>query len=418
MNTPPNAARLFSASSVALVVTAMTFAIRGGIMSPVGKEFGLNGAELGWAVGAAFWGFTLAMVFAGTLCDVLGMGRLFALAFAGHVSGIALTILASGFWSLFLSTLLVGVANGLVEATSNPLVATLYPEQKTTKLNRFHAWFPFGIVVGGLVAYGMNRMGLGWRIQVATILAPIVIYGWMFLGQKFPETERVASGVSTGEMFAECLRPLFLFMIVCMLLTSATENGTNQWIAFLLQNAGVPGILVLVWVTGLMVAGRMFAGPVVHRLSPTGMLLCSAVLSALGLYWLGYASGSWTIAAAAVFAVGVCYFWPTMLGFVSERLPKTGALGLAVMGAAGMLATSIALPIMGAINDRQTAAAIPHGTTVEMLRSAAPGTPAAAQWAAAQLAGGSATLGYVAVMPAVLVVAFTFLILQQRNRTG
>ena len=139
MNPSPNPARLFRASCVALIVTAMTFAIRGGIMSQLGREFHLSATELGWVVGTAFWGFTLAMVFGGPLCDVVGMGRLLAVAFAGHVAGIVLTIFAQGFWSLFISTLFIWLANGMVEAAANPLVATLYPDDKTTRLNHFHA---------------------------------------------------------------------------------------------------------------------------------------------------------------------------------------------------------------------------------------------------------------------------------------
>ena len=411
-----NAGRLFQASCVALIVTAMTFAIRGGIMSELGRQFSFTGAQLGWVVGAAFWGFTLAMVIGGPLCDVAGMGRLLKLAFAGHVAGLVLTIFSAGFWSLFCSTLLVGVANGLVEAASNPLIATLYPDEKTKRLNQFHAWFPGGIVIGGLISYAFQRLGLGWQAQVATMLLPTALYGAMFLNQPFPPTERVASGVSTRQMFAECLRPLFLFLMVCMLLTAGTENGTNQWLSLLLENAGVPGILVLVYVTGLMTVLRLAAGPVERRFSATGMLAGSAVLSTLGLLWLSRAGGLATLGAATVFAVGICYFWPTMLGFVSERLPRTGALGLALMGGAGMLATSLVLPVIGRIYDSQLAAALPAGATAGALRAALPGTAEASQWTAARLAAGSATLQFVAALPLLLIFAFAALLLQQRGK--
>jgi MFS family permease len=413
----PNAGRLFNASCVALIVTAMTFAIRGGIMSELGREFSLSGTELGLIAGMAFWGFTLAMVIGGPLCDVVGMGRLLKLAVVGHIVGILCTIFSLGFWSLFFSTMLVGIANGLVEAASNPLIATLYPHEKTKKLNQFHAWFPGGIVIGGVVAVLFQRIGLSWQVQMATMLLPAAIYGWMFLRQHFPQTERVASGVSTRDMFSECLRPLFLFMLVCMLLTAGTENGTNQWMPMLLENAGVPGIVVLIYVTGLMTVLRLWAGPVERVFSSTGMLLGSAIISSIGLYWLSQAAGlSATLGAATVFAVGICYFWPTMLGFVSERMPRTGALGLALMGGAGMLSTSVVMPVIGRIYDHQLATVLPAGTTAEALQTAAAGTPEAAQWAAVQLTAGSGTLQYVVILPLVLIVAFTILILQQRGK--
>jgi fucose permease len=201
-------------------------------------------------------------------------------------------------------------------------------------------------------------------------------------------------------MFKECLRPLFLFMICCMFLTAITENGTNQFITFLLESSGVPSILVLVWITGLMTVGRLFAGPVVHRISPPGVLLASAVFSVIGLLALSMAQGQMAFAAAFFYAVGVCYFWPTMLGFVSERLPKTGALGLAVMGGAGMLAASAALPVMGRIYDRGLAAATAAGIAGD----------------AAKLAAGSSVLRWMALLPVALLVAFSLLAYHQRGK--
>jgi MFS family permease len=323
-----------------------------------------------------------------------------------------------GFWSLFFSTLLIGMANGLVEGVTNPLIATLYTNEKTKKLNQFHAWWPGGVVIGGLVAFALRLLGFGWRIQVATMLLPTILYGFMFLGQRFPKTERVASGISTREMFAECLRPLFLFMVACMFLTAAIENGTNQWIAMLLEHSGISGILVLVWVSGLMMVGRLAIGPMVERVSVTGILLMSAILSAAGLFWMGHASGFWALIASGVYAIGVCYYWPTMLGFVAERLPRTGALGLAVIGGAGVFSISIALPLIGHIYDRELARALPSGIPLEVLRSAPLGTPTAAKWAAVQFAAGSATLRELVVLPLILILAFTVLILQQRGKAS
>ncbi|MFZ5495464.1 MAG: MFS transporter [Verrucomicrobiota bacterium] len=340
-------ARLFRASCVALIVTAMSFALRGAAAGAWATEFHLTDEQVGWINSTAFWGFTLAMVFGGPLCDAFGLGRIVGMASLGRAAGILLTIFAWDFWSLVGGTLLFGIANGSVEAACYPLIATLYPHDKTTKLNHFHVWFPGGIVIGGLTAFALGAAGFGWKTQFVTMLVPLAAYGWMFLGRSFPATERVQQGISTGSMFGACLRPGFLLMVVCMVMTAATELGPSQWIPNILSHAGVSGILVLVWITGLMAVGRQFAGPFVHRLAPNGMLVMSAALSALGLYAMSRASGGMLFAAATLFAFGVCFFWPTMLGYVSENFLRTGALGLAIMGGAGMLSAGYMVPFIG-----------------------------------------------------------------------
>ena len=422
-----NRDQLFLASCIALIVTAMSFAIRGALIEPLGTQFGLSKEQIGLVLGTAFWGFTLAMIIGGPLCDVLGMRRLLSIAFVGHLVGIVGTIVSGGFWSLFLSTLAFGLANGFVEAACNPLIATLYPDQKIKRLNMFHVWFPGGIVIGGVVAYlvGPAMLNLGgkehyWQIQMASMLLPLFIYGAMFMGKKLPSTERAASGVSMAQMFAACASPLFLLFVVCMLMTSATELGTTQWLPNILTfTTGAPGILYLIWINGLMACGRMFAGTIVHRISPIGLLIGSSTFSALGLYLLSRADSATAAAiAATVFAVGVCFFWPTMLGVVSERFPKTGALGLAIMGGAGMLSTSIILPLIGSRYDTVTAQSIPAGATVEALKAAAPGTSEAAAWVQAQAKGGAAGLELVVFMPIILLVVFTAMYLYDKSRGG
>ena len=313
------------------------------------------------------------------------------------------------YWSLFGGTLLFGIANGSVEAACNPLIAALYPDNKTTKLNQFHVWFPGGIVIGGLVGYLMGKLGLGWQAQFATMLLPLAAYAVLFVGQSMPKTERVEMGVSTGDMFAACLHPVFLLLVVCMLLTAATELGPNQWIPNILENAGVSGLLVLVWITGLMAVGRQFAGPFVHRLQPLGMLLGSAILSAAGLFLMSQTSGPMLFASATVFAFGVCFFWPTMLGYTNERFPKTGALGLAIMGGAGMLSASYVLPVIGRWYDDGIAARIPEGVTAEALQGAEAGSESALQWASIQAEAGLDAFGQVAYLPVGLAVIFLVL---------
>jgi MFS family permease len=408
--------QLFNASCVALVVTALAFATRGSFVEAWATEFNLTHVEVGWIVGTAFWGFTLAMVFGGPLVDIIGIGRIIAIAFFCHVAGIVLTIIATGFWSLFISTLLIGIANGSVEAACNPLITSMYTEEKTRRLNRFHAWFPTGIVIGGLAVYFFNKAGLAdWRYAMGIMLLPTFVYGYMFLNKKFPQTERVVSGFTYKDMLKACVSPLFIFMALSMILTAGTELGTNQWIAALLANVSSNPILLLVWISGIMALARQFGGTLIHNMKSTVVLLTSSVLAFIGCILMGYTSGAMVFASAGIFALGVAFFWPSMLGFVSENIPESGALGLAIMGGIGFLGGAIAQPVLGAIFDAQTLAAIPAGQAVETLKAAAAGTQEAANWASAQLAGGSHTLRLVAFVPAVLIVSFTFLHIWKRK---
>jgi MFS family permease len=332
-----NKSRLFNASCVALLVTSMTFAIRAGMLGDLGKQFNLTDTELGWIAGMAFFGFPVATTLGGFFVDLLGMKKWMWVAFGAHLLGLVLTIFAGGFWTLFISTFLVGFANGMVEAVCNPLVASMYTDNKIGMLNRFHVWFPGGLVIGSLLAAGMKSMGLGWELQVALILIPTLAYAYMFWGQEFPQTERVASGTSFSEMFAACATPLFLIMAVCMFFTANTELSTGQWVDKLLGNAGANSLLILALVNGIMAVGRFFGGPFIHALNPIRVLLVSSILAVLGLYLLRTTEGNTLYLAAAVFAAGCCFFWPTMLGFVNEKIPKSGALGLSLMGGVGML---------------------------------------------------------------------------------
>jgi MFS family permease len=411
--------QLFNASCVALIVTALAFATRGSFVEAWASEFNLTHTQVGWIVGTAFWGFTLAMVFGGPLVDIIGLGRIISIAFFCHVAGIILTIVATGFWTLFISTLLIGIANGSVEAACNPLITSMYTEEKTRRLNRFHAWFPTGIVIGGLVVYLFNNIGLSdWRYAMGIMLLPTFVYGYMFLNKKFPQTERVVSGFSYNDMLKACISPLFLFMAFCMILTAATELGTNQWIAALLANVSDNPILLLVWISGIMALARQFGGTFVHNTKSTLILLISSILAFVGALLMGYVSGAFLVfTAAGIFALGIAFFWPTMLGFVSENIPESGALGLAIMGGIGFLGGAIAQPVLGAIFDAQTTAAIPAGQVIEVLKSAAEGTREAAAWAAAQLTGGAHTLRFVAIVPAFLIIFFTFLHVRKRKDT-
>ena len=415
-----NRSQLFVASCLALLVTSLSFGIRAGILDRLGIQFGLDKAELGTIAATAFWGFPLAVVIGGMVVDIIGMKRLLILAFIFHIAGILLTIFAgefgNPFWALFISTLCIGIANGTVEAACNPLVATLYANDKTTKLNHFHLWFPGGIVLGTLIVYFFDKASLSWQVQVAMMIIPAVIYGFLFSKQKFPVTERVASGVSTGEMYRSLLNPLFLFLIICMFGTAITELFTGQWIQLLLNNVTQNSILILTVTTGVMVVGRGLAGPVVHRLSPAGVLVGSAIFSALGLYMLGHTSGNMIFVGALVFGIGVCYFWPTMLGFVSENLPRTGAVGINLMGGAGMFAVSLYMMFMGGVYDEKIIKHLPAGADLKIYNSGAATAEMKTALGEANKAAGPEILNTTLIIPLVLVVAFTGLLIYMRTK--
>lgn len=415
-----NRNQLFVASCLSLLVTSLSFGIRAGILNRLGVEFGLDKAELGTIAATAFWGFPLAVIIGGMVVDIIGMKRLLMLAFIFHLAGIVLTIFAGSFsnpfWSLFFSTLLIGIANGTVEAACNPLVTALYPENKTTKLNHFHLWFPGGIVIGTLIVYFFDKAAISWQFQVAMMIIPTLIYGFLFAKQKFPLTERVSSGVSTADMYKELARPLFIFMIICMFGTAITELFTGQWIDVLLRNVTDNALLILTVSTGVMAIGRAFAGPIVHRLAPQGVLLMSAILSALGLYLLGNTSGNMLFIGALVFGMGVCYFWPTMLGFVSEYLPKTGAVGINLMGGAGMFAVSIYMMFMGGFYDRLIAKKLPEGADIKLYNSPEATEEMRNALGEANKAAGPEIINATLIIPIILIVAFAGLYIYMRNK--
>lgn len=392
---------LFTASCIALVVTSMTFAFRAALEQRWAIEYNLTNQQLGWVFSPAFWGFTLAMIFGGPLCDVIGMKRLIGLAFAGHISGIIIYMFATNAKMLFAGTVCIGIGNGMVEAACNPLIVSMYENNKTTMLNRFHVWFPGGIVIGGLTAYVLiERMNTNWHLMIALLFLPVLLYGFLFSKLKFPQTERVKKGISTTTMFRSCLKPFFILMILCMFLTASTELGTGTWIQALLQGANVSGILILVFINGIMAIGRSVAGPFVHQLNPNRMLIFSALFAGIGLVLLSQVSGYAAFGAALVFAIGVCFFWPTMLGFVSETMPETGALGLSLIGGAGMLSVSFILPVMGGWYDGVQKKAMGSGLNLVQANSLA----------------GSSTFLKVALMPIIVFVVFILIYYFRKNK--
>lgn len=360
--------KLFLASCFALIATSMAFSIRADIIPALKLEFGLNDSQMGIIAGTGLWGFTVTIILGGILVDLFGMKLMLATAFLGHLLGVVLTLNAQGYSSLYWATLVIGLSNGMVEAVTNPLVTTLFKEQKTQALNRLHAWWPGGLIIGGLASFALTKylkldlpstqnevLFLGWRLKMGLILVPTSLYGILLMTQKFPQTERLSLGVATREMWKEALKPFFIFFAGLMMLTAATELGPDQWVGNLLANlAGIQGVLLLVYTAGIMFVLRNYlSGYILARFSPIGVLTFAALLSFVGLFLLSASSTpALVLLAATVFGIGKTFFWPNMLGVVSERFPKGGALVLGIMGGMGMLSAGwFAAPIMGKIQD-------------------------------------------------------------------
>lgn len=392
-----NKNKLFLAACISLVVTAMTFAIRAGILDQLGVQFSLNDTQLGYINGMAFLGFPIATVVGGLLYNSIGARKLMIIAFISHIIGLVMTIMAGGFWTLLISTFFIGFANGSVEAACNPMIADMYTRNRTAMLNRFHVWFPGGIVIGALVSKFMTDFGMGWQAQIGIMLIPTLIYGYLFFKETFPESEHIET--DTGLNIRSLANPLFIFIIACMTLTAISEFGPQQWVERILGNSGASPMLVLAMVTGIMAVGRYFGGFLVHKLNPIGVLLLSAIVTTLAVYSMSIAEGGMIYAAAILFALGVCYFWPTMIGFTSEYIPKTGALGMSLVGGAGMLSTAIWQPVIGSWLDSARESEMAAGIAQE----------------AAELAAGKATLGKMMFFPLTVAILFFILFLFRKK---
>lgn len=402
-----NPNRLFVLSCIALCVTAMTFAIRAGMLNDLGEEFSLNKTQLGWTAAMAFYGFPAATIIGGLLYNSMGPRKIMIVAFLGHLIGLGLTIFAGGFWGLVISTFCVGFANGAVEAGCNPMIANMYSDNKTTMLNKFHVWFPGGLVVGSLAALLIKKLfgesgASTWQLEIGIMIIPTLIYGWMIFTTKFPDvTLDKSDETDTAKNLKALISPLFIAMCILMTITATTELGTQQWVGSLLESSGAQPLVILAIVTGLMAIGRYFAGPLVHALNPVGVLLFSAIVTTLGVFLLSIATGPVTYVAAIVFAIGVCYFWPTMVGFIGEYMPNTGALGMSIIGGAGMMGLAAWTPIIGGWIDSATVKAEAAGITGD----------------AVTLAAGQETLGKILLFPIVLIVAFGVLFAMRKTFT-
>jgi MFS family permease len=400
------ARKTFAVCFAALVATSFCFILRAFSIGAWGKEFDLSQTQMGELAGVGLWPFAISIVLLSLIIDKIGFKMTLWFAAACHVIGLVLILQANGYWSLYWGTFVLSLGNGAVEAGINPLIAREFRHDKTTWLNRLHAGWPAGFVLGGLLALVIAKIApdLGWRYQMALILIPVITYIVMLLPRQFPPSERVAAGVSYREMLAEAGfisafvvafmmlmelsrvfglstgltwgliavltigygiwarsagRPLYIIMILVMIPLAITELGTDSWITELLTPAmtdlGVNAGWVLVYAMTIVMVLRLFAGPIVHKFSPLGLLAISAAVAVVGLWLLSDASSAVAIViAATVYSFGKAFFWPTSLGVVAEQSPKGGAITLNVVAGIGMLGAGvIGGPLIGQVLDRQ-----------------------------------------------------------------
>ncbi len=409
--------RLFLGCFMALVATAFGFAVRSAVLGDWETQFDLTEEQKGIINGVGLYPFAISIILFSLIVDKIGYGTAIFFGFVGHVTSTALTIFAPSFEVLYVATFIYALSNGTVEAVINPVVATVYRDNKTHWLNILHAGWPGGLVLAGLLSIAVLKLGdtLGtslpgqiWQWRMAVLFIPILIYGFLLFGLRFPTQERVAAGVSYREMLSEFGwgsayvvsflvimgisqvltvfkiqpievthallwailpavlfgiwirsfgRPMFVFLLLVMLLLATTELGTDGWIQDIMGSVledPVKGTLFFVYTAAIMFVLRFFAGPIVHRISPLGLLAASAAIAAVGLTWLGNAGPSVGVLflAATLYAFGKTFFWPTTLGVVSEQYPKGGALLLNAISGVGMIAVgTLGGPAIGTLQD-------------------------------------------------------------------
>lgn len=360
----PNAYRLLWAGFMAILAAGVGFSVRGGILGQWATEFGFSMTELGLITGGGLTGFGIVIILSSLIADKVGYGKLMAGAFLCHVASAVLTYSApaaflsggkdAAFNCLSWGMFLFAVGNGFCEAVVNPLTATLFPKNKTHYLNILHAGWPAGLVLGGLASFFMSevkdgetliRAAIDWKIQMSLFMVPVIAYGVMLLGQKFPESEASVAGISVGEMLKTVCAPLMLFLLVIHGMVGYVELGTDSWISKItgsIMDNKAYGLALFVYTSMLMFALRFVAGPIVHKISPLGLLFVSGILGATGLTLLGSATTiTACVIAATVYALGKTFLWPTMLGVASERFPKGGAIAIGMLGGVGMLSAGL-----------------------------------------------------------------------------
>ncbi len=382
---------------MAILAAGVGFAIRGGILDNWKGEFGFSDGQLGQIGGAGLTGFCFGIIIGGLVADKIGYGKLVIAALLLHVVSAFVAFGASpgqsqetAFHFLYYGAFIFAVANGTLEAVANPLVATLFPENRTHYLNILHASWPAGLVLGSALGWVLDdMMHVHWKVQLGLFLIPTALYALMFFGQHMPKSEASAKGVPFGVMFKDI--GIMGSLVVCYLLTiffgamlgfsqntsyvvagilviavgvvskgaighwmifllfithalvGSVELGTDGWIQNITGNLfdSAHGKYLFMWTSAIMFGLRFCAHWIEKnlKLSPIGLLLLCAVLAFVGLRMAsGITSFGYALVALAVYAAGKTFFWPTMLAVVGDRFPRSGALAISFMGGIGMLA--------------------------------------------------------------------------------
>ncbi|WP_222707255.1 MFS transporter [Pontibacter qinzhouensis] len=483
--------KLFWACFVALVTTSFGFILRALTLPQWGEEFNLTNTQIGEIAGVGLWPFAISIVLFSLIIDRIGYKNAMVFAFICHSASAVLTFFATGYWSLYIATFIMALGNGTVEAVTNPVVATMFPREKSKWLNMLHAGWPTGLVLGGILALLLGAE-TSWKLKMILIMIPTIMYGIMMFPRKFPVNERVKAGVSYLSMLKEVGvggalivtalivfqlgsifgwsttlnvaitlgivgvfgffvrslgQPVFIFLNLLMIPLATTELGTDSWISDLMAPEmfaiGIQAGWILVYTSAIMAGLRFFAGSIIHRISPLGLLaVCSAVACA-GLLLLSVSSGLMVLVAATVFALGKTFFWPTILGVVAERFPKGGALTLNITGGVGMIAAGvIGAVILGFAQDKSidrnlSAYDASNNTALHDTYATEQKTSIFGDYQAlnsAKLAGASEeeqrrveviqneakkeALQTVAIFPIIMFAAFIFLMLYYRSKGG
>ncbi len=424
-----NRKRLFWIGVLALFTAAMLFGLRAGLLGNMRDDiYGSlpNAGELiGGAFGAAFLGNAFTLFTASPLLDKIGIGNVLRGAAICFVLGVLLAVIAPLLGSASLSRnlfwlgmLFQGIGWGAQEAAINPMTTALYPEDKTHRLNVLHAWWPAGIVVGGLIGFGVSQFGLAWKLAMASALIPAIGIIILAMGIKFPPTEREADGISFKDMMFEIFRaPGFLLWFGAMFLTASVELAPGQWVnAALSAKVGFNAVLLLVYVSGLMFVMRHFAGPLAARLSNPGLLWTSSLFAMIGLYMMANANHPAIILfAATIWGIGVCFMWPTMMASVAERYPRGGSWFIGLIGSAGILAIYFVLPVLGRMYDQAMAEAAGGASALSALRELA--TPeSVARLSELEEQAAPQAFEFVASFPIILLVLFGAIWLNDKRK--
>lgn len=393
--------KLFWACFVALTTTSFGFILRALTLPQWGNEFNLTNTQIGEIAGVGLWPFAISIVLFSLIIDRVGYKNSIIFAFVCHIASAILTFFANGYTTLYVATFIMALGNGTVEAVVNPVVASMFPREKSKWLNMLHAGWPAGLVLGGILALTMGSE-TDWRLKVILILLPAIGYGLMMFRLRFPVNERVKAGVSYLEMLKEVGvggaliivaliifqlgvvfewstltnviitlsivsifglivksigQPLFIIMLLIMIPLATTELGTDSWITDLMapemEAIGLQAGWILVYTSAIMAVLRLFAGNIIHRISPLGLLAVCSIVAAIGLFLLSGSNGIMVLVAATIFGLGKTFFWPTMLGVVAERFPKGGALTLNITGGVGMIGAGvIGAVILGFVQDK------------------------------------------------------------------